>query len=184
MAPTSTMFFTEEGIRDQATVRRQYMTANGIGVASVSLLADRRARAPQSSHQFDRAASDLLSVQMRLSILCYSQTWLPKRHRRSHSCVKAHSLFLCGNLWSFFKMKSQLTSFMWLTPDLQVKSVYVPTDKALCPRWSRRLWTIWTTRIHTLWRKFSRWTEIVQKGKFVNRTGFSEQPRPQAETGI
>ena len=46
--------FTDDGIWDQATVRRCHMTVKGIDVVdTVSLPADRRSRAPQPSCQFD-----------------------------------------------------------------------------------------------------------------------------------
>ena len=78
--------FTVDGRRDQATVRRQHMMAKSIDVASFSLLADKRTRAPQSSQQFDKAASDLSSEQTRLSLLC----WKPSPKGGSPRAIEDH----------------------------------------------------------------------------------------------
>ena len=45
------------------------MTVQDVDVAPCPLLADMRSWAPQSSHPFDRAASDLLSEQTRSVVL-------------------------------------------------------------------------------------------------------------------
>ena len=105
--------FTDGGIWYQASVRRQHMTVKD---ASFSLLAARRPWAPQLPATFDRATSDRLLVLTRISNLCLD----PGPTRGSPGSIENyisgpwHSV-LCKHLQSFFKKKTSLASFTWLT---------------------------------------------------------------------
>ena len=112
-----------------------------IDVASFSLLTERRARAPQSSHQFDRAAASRAGIQV--------PNVAPEESVNIR--LLAHdTLLLHKNLLSFFNLRTPFASFMLLNfrgcatlsnkdtvePDLHVKSTYMPADKACCSGWA------------------------------------------------
>ena len=83
--------FTDGGIWDQASARRQHMTFQGDEVASFLVPAERRHRAPQPADTFDRAASDLLSEQTRLLILY----WNPRENPFPFPCCGSWDWTTC-----------------------------------------------------------------------------------------
>ena len=125
----------QRGIWDQASVRRQHMTSKGDDITSFVVLAERHSKAPQASGTFDTAASDLLSEQTRLNILC----WNP---RGSPGAIENHiaTLWRCKNLQNISDTKTSLASSM--VPSKvghanqgQINNLSVPSQKRfLAPR--------------------------------------------------
>ena len=124
-------------------------------MASFALPAETRPIAPQLPVNFDRATSDLLSEQTRLSILYCN----PSPRRRSPGAIEKSyywAMAHCGSagicrLQSFSKTKTSPVSLIHVAhflgcaapfnkrtfvPDLDVKSIDVPAAKAYCGGWA------------------------------------------------
>ena len=157
--------FTDGGISDP--VRRQHMTFKDDEIASFSLRAERRPKAPQPLAKFDRAASDLLSEQTRLSIFC----WNPGPTRGSPGAIENHivgrwhsvALQEAAELLQHEDMTCQfhVTHFRGCATffnkhmvelDLEVKSIYVPADKAHGSGWASKA-VVSTVRFRRIPRK-------------------------------
>ena len=64
--------YVDDGVWDQNTVRRLHMTIRGNQVPAFSVANDRLAVAPQPCTNCDRAASDMLLEQTRISIFSWN----------------------------------------------------------------------------------------------------------------
>ena len=73
--------FTERGIWDHASVRRQHVSTKGDEIAVSGLAKESRALAPEPHVTFERAVSDLLLAQTHVSILSWKPG--PRFHRES-----------------------------------------------------------------------------------------------------
>ena len=137
------MVLQMEEIWDQASVRRQRITVKGDAVASFLVPAERRLRAPRPPATFVRAVSDLLAEQAHLSILC----WNPGPERRiNHIAGRWHMVVALQESAEFLQHEDITRQFHvahsrgcathfnkhTFEPDLDVKSIYVPADKAYC----------------------------------------------------
>ena len=89
---------------------------------------------------------------------------------------------------SFSNSTSRRSTSQWSSENVQRRIGSQAKTRTSSVQRSRLLWPLWTRLFHKLWRIFSRYVKLSFRSElwktFVNKVGFSKQPRLQAEIGI